>query len=329
MFPTPNGVTMNKNTLLTRSCLIAASALLVVTTAGCTNSETPEPAANASGGAAQVLGGGGQQAAMAVKADPAVEALLPAGIKASGTMKLVTDPTYAPIDFTDNTGKIIGLEPDMALAVANKMGVKIDITKGDFNGILAGLESKRYDASWAAFSITSERTAVVDMVSYMKGGTSVLVKKGTEGDFHGTLDLCGKTVTAQTGTTQALTVMPAFEKACTDAGKAAMTPLLLPQQDSANQAVASNRAQAMLADNALTAYYSQIQPEAFAQIDSILVDPSLVGVAMAKDDGQLAKAFTAAINSLMADGSYAKILEAWNLGPSAIKSSEVNPAVAN
>jgi len=320
---------MTKNTLLTRTALVISCAALVFTASGCTNSEAPEPVVNSSDGPAQVLGGGGQDAAKAVQPDAAVQALLPANIKAAGTMKLVTDPTYAPIDFTDNSGNIIGLEPDMALAVANKMGIKIEITKGDFNGILAGLESKRYDASWAAFSITPDRTAVVDMVSYMKGGTSVIVKRGTEGDFHEMLDLCGKTVTAQTGTTQALTVMPAFEKACTDAGKKPITPLLLPQQDSANQAIASNRAQAMLADNALTAYYSQIQPDAFAQIDSILVDPSLVGVAMAKGDGQLSKAFQAAIQSLMNDGSYAKIMGAWNLAPSSIKASEINPTVAS
>lgn len=316
-----------KNNLLTKSCLVAVSALLVAASTGCTNSETPPAATNASGTAKPALGAGGQQAALAVKADASVQALLPADIKSKGTMTLVTDPTYAPIDFTDNSGKIIGLEPDMALAVANKMGVKINLTKGDFNGILAGLQSKRYDASWAAFSITPARTQIVDMVSFMKGGTSVMVKKGNEGQYHDVLDLCGKTVTAQTGTTQALNVMPKFEKQCTDAGKPPITPLLLPQQDSANQSVASNRAQAMLADNALTAYYSQIQPDAFAQIDSILVEPSLAGVAMAKGDGQLAKSFQKAIESLMADGTYAKIMSAWNLAPSEIKTSEINPTV--
>ncbi len=319
---------MIKSKLVKHSCIFALSAVLLAATAGCTNTETPVPMESASGAAATLLGEGGQAAAQAVKPDPAVQSLLPATITAKGKMLLVTDPTYAPIDFTDSTGAIIGLEPDLALAVANKMGIKIEITKGDFNGILAGLQSQRYDASWAAFSITADRTAVVDMVSFMKGGTSVMVKKGTEGSYTGVLDLCGTTVTAQTGTTQALIVLPDFEKQCTDAGKAAITPLLLPQQDSANQSIASGRAQAMLADNALTAYYSQVQPDAFAQIDSILVEPSLAGVAMAKGDGELAKAFQAAIQSLIDDGTYAKIMAAWNLTPSAVATAEINPTPA-
>ncbi|MDJ0356868.1 transporter substrate-binding domain-containing protein [Paenarthrobacter sp. PH39-S1] len=101
----------------------------------------------------------------------------------------------------------------------------------------------------------------------------------------------------------------------------------MPQQDSANQSFASNRAQAMLADNALTAYYSQVQPESFAQIDSILVEPSLAGVAMAKGDGEPAKAFQAAVQSLIDDGTYGKIMAAWNLTPSAVKTAEINPTV--
>jgi polar amino acid transport system substrate-binding protein len=161
----------------------------------------------------------------------------------------------------------------------------------------------------------------------MQSGTSVMVKKGNEGQYHDVLDLCGKTVTAQTGTTQALNVLPKFERQCTDAGKPAITPLLLPQQDSANQSIAANRAQAMLADNALTAYYSQIQPDAYAQIASILVEPSLAGVAMAKGDGGLSKAFQKALQSLIDDGTYGKIMAAWNLAPSAIKTAEINPNV--
>ncbi|MEO6309153.1 MAG: ABC transporter substrate-binding protein [Leifsonia sp.] len=319
---------MITSNVLTKSCSLAVAALLIAAFTGCSNTESPPAAVDSAGVAVPALGQGGSEAAQAVKADAKVEALVPADMKSAGSMQLVTDPTYAPIDFTDSTGKIIGLEPDLALAVGNKMGIKINISKGDFNGILAGLQSKRYDASWAAFSITPDRTAVVDMVSFMRGGTSVMVKKGNEGSYKTALDLCGKTVTAQTGTTQALTVLPAFEKQCTDAGKTPITPLLLPQQDSANQSIASNRAQAMLADNALTAYYSQVQPEAFAQIDSILVEPSLAGVAMAKGDGQLANAFQAAIQSLIDDGTYATIMGAWNLTASSVTTSEINPEVA-
>ncbi|WP_115789674.1 transporter substrate-binding domain-containing protein [Arthrobacter silvisoli] len=307
--------------------LIAAAAIsfLALTTA-CTNTEGPAPAASSDGAA---RGKSGQELAQAVQADPKVQELVPAAIKSKGKLTLVTDPTYAPIDFTDEKGNIVGLEPDMALAVAKKMGVTIAIEKGDFNGIIAGIEAKRYDASWAAFSITEERKAKVNMVSFMQGGTSVMVRKGNPLGINSELDLCGKTVAAQTGTTQALNVLPAFDKKCVDAGKDKPTSLLLPQQDNVNQSVAAGRAQALIADNALTAYYAQLQPDAFTSVDSILVEPSLSGVVSTKNDGGLAKAFQAAIQSLMDDGTYAGIMEAWNLKSGIVEKAEVNPTAGS
>lgn len=310
--------------------LIAAAAIsfLALTTA-CTNSEGPAPTASSNGAAGGESGKTGQEIAQAVQADPKVQELVPAAIKSKGKLTLVTDPTYAPIDFTDEKGNIVGLEPDMALAVAKKMGVTIAIEKGDFNGIIAGIEAKRYDASWAAFSITEERKAKVNMVSFMQGGTSVMVRKGNPLGINSELDLCGKTVAAQTGTTQALNVLPSFDKKCADAGKEKPTALLLPQQDNVNQSVAAGRAQALVADSALTAYYAKIQPDAFTSVDSILVEPALSGVVSTKNDGGLAQAFQAAIQSLMDDGTYAKIMESWNLKSGIVNKAEVNPTVGS
>ncbi|WP_427132067.1 ABC transporter substrate-binding protein [Pseudarthrobacter sp. S9] len=308
-----------------RSLLAAAMVSLVAATAACTNAE----GASATGAGTAAGGQSGQELAQSVQVDPKVQALVPDAIKSKGTLSLVTDPTYAPIDFTDDQGKIIGLEPDMALAVAKKMGVGISIDKADFNGILAGIQAKRYDASWAAFSITAEREQVVNMVSYMQAGTSVLVKKGNPAGVNAVLDLCGKTVAVQTGTTQALAVLPSFEEQCTAAGKEKPTGLILPQQDNVNQAVASGRAQALLADNALVAYYAKLQPDAFTPIDAILVDPSPYGVVSAKDDSGLAKAFHAAIQSLIDDGTYAKVMESWGLKSGELSKAELNPVVGS
>ncbi|MDQ0819537.1 polar amino acid transport system substrate-binding protein [Arthrobacter sp. V4I6] len=304
---------------------VAAISFLALTTA-CTNAEGSPP--TASGNEAK-SGQSGQELAQGVQPDSTVQELVPAAIKGKGSLTLVTDPTYAPIDFTDEQGKIVGLEPDMALAVAKKMGLTIAIEKADFNGILAGIEARRYDASWAAFSITEERKDKVNMVSYMRGGTSVMVRKGNPLGIQSEMDLCGKTVAAQTGTTQALNVLPAFEKKCADAGKDKPVSLLLPQQDNVNQSVAAGRAQALVADNALTGYYAQLQPDAFTSVDSILVEPSLSGVVSPKDDGGLSKTFQAAIQSLMDDGTYAKIMESWNLKSGILNKSEVNPSVGS
>ena len=58
-----------------------------------------------------------------------------------------------------------------------------------------------------------------------------------------------------------------------------------------------------------------------------MVEPTLAGVAMAKGDGGLSKAFQAAIQSLIDDGTYGKIMAAWNLAPAVVTTAEINPTV--
>jgi polar amino acid transport system substrate-binding protein len=299
---------------------IAALTLAAIgaTSAGCSNTESTADAAHQAG-----IGVGGRQKAEAVKADPKIAALVPKTIADAGVLTVVTDPTYAPMEFTDDKGAIVGLDADVAVAVAHRMGLDATFEKGDFNGIIAGIEAGRYDASWASFSVTPDRQRRVDMVSYINSGTSVLVPHGNPDKVGAITDLCGKTVAAQTGNTAALTTLPAFQKDCAAAGRPKITELILPQQDNVNQAVSTGRADALLADSALTAYYAQLQPDAFTQVDDIFVQPALLGAITKKNTG-LAAAIEAAVGSLIADGTYAEILDAWGLGAAAIDKSGVN-----
>ncbi|HJQ03828.1 MAG TPA: ABC transporter substrate-binding protein [Nocardioides sp.] len=302
--------------------LIAALALtaLGASAAGCSNTESTADAATAQG-----VGVGGRAAADAVLTDPAAQKLVPSAVASRGTLTVVTDPTYAPMEYTDDKGAIVGFDADVADAVAHKLGLKVSFDKGDFNGIIAGVQAGRYDASWASFSVTPDREQKVDMVSYVKSGTSVLVRHGNPDNIAKVTDLCGRTVAAQTGNTAALTTLPGFQKTCAEAGLGKIDELILPQQDNVNQAVSTGRADALLADSALVAYYAQLQPDAFSQVDGIFVEPALLGAITKKGTG-LAPAIEAAVQSLIDDGTYAKILTAWGLSAAAVDEAGVNQA---
>lgn len=322
-----------RHVVVSKAAVLVTAALMMVGLAACTNTESPGGATSAppssSGStpsAESTLGSGGHAAAMAVTKDATIAALVPEDIRKSGVLTLVTDPTYAPIDFTNDAGDIIGLEPDIALAVANKMGLRMQNSRADFNGILAGLQSHRWDASFASFSITADRTKVVDMVSFMSDTTAVMTQKGNPHHITSEDKLCGLTVSVQTGTTQALSSIPEFQKNCAAKGLKAVNPMVVPQQDSANQALISGRAQAMVADRALVAYYTLLKPDAYDIAPGISIDPSLIGVAMPKGDGTLAKAFQAALQSIIDDGTYRKILTSWNLEGAAVTTAQIDPA---
>jgi polar amino acid transport system substrate-binding protein len=169
---------------------------------------------------------------------------------------------------------------------------------------------------------------VLNLVTYLLGGTSALVKAGNPAAIKEPLDLCGRTVAAQNGTTQAQGVMDGLQQQCAAAGRPAIVATVLPQQTNVNQAVATGRADAMLADNTAVGYQAKMQPDLFESVDSILIRPSAAGIAVAKDNPQLAAAFAATYNALIADGTYADILGRWEIPNAAITKSEINPVTS-
>ena len=303
-----------------RTALLIGATLAVLGTAACSNNPDAEGAAGAerSGMPETPLQIKGQK-------DDALLARFPEAIRTSGVLTLAADPTYPPSTFKDPQGTIVGISADFAAAVKARTGLDVKWVEVPFDGMLAGLRAHRFDASWSGWNVTAERLQVLNIVTYMNGGTSVLVKKGNTAGIAQETDLCGRTVTAQTGTFQAQTVLENLQAECGKAGRPAVVPLLIPQQTNVNQALATGRADVALADNTLVAYQARVQPDLFEAVPSILIAPRRVGVATPKDATQLADALAATYNALIADGTYAAILDRWGISNSAVAAAEVNP----
>ena len=314
-----------KKAFVRSGAVIGALGLLLASSACSTNTDSPAPDGDGDDtSSVSDIPTSGTDAANAVEADPAVQELVPEALLEAGVIRIVNDPTYAPMEFTADDGNIVGLDADLALAAANAMGLEIEWSIVTFDGILAGIEAGRYDATFSSFSVTDDRLQSVDMVSYFSSGTAIMVPKGEAGDYTESTDLCGKTVGVQTGTTQALEILPGIDEECASAGLDAIDMMILPAQDNVNQAVASGRADAMVADNALVAYYAQLQPDAYEAVPGLLFDEAPIGVAMPKlDDGEsLVPAFEAAFQSIIADGTYQAVFEAWQLQDSMLEAPE-------
>jgi polar amino acid transport system substrate-binding protein len=301
-----------------RKIAAVAMAIAALATAACSNNDATGAQAADTGLPSTLID---VQSAV----DPALKAMFPKDIQTSGVLQVATDPNYPPSAFKNSSGTIIGVGADFTAAITAKTGLRFKWVEVPFDGMLGGLQAKRFDASWSAWSVTPERAEVLNLVTYLQGGTSALVKAGNPKGIKNSLDLCGLTVAAQSGTVQAQTDMDGLQKQCGTAGKAKITAMLLPQQTNVNQAVSTGRADAMLADNTAVAYQAQLQPDLFQSVATILLRPSAAGIAIRKDNLQLAKALSATYNALIADGTYAKILARWNISNSAITKSEINP----
>src|SRR2546423_2121972 len=102
-------------------------------------------------------GGGKKKAKVATNsgADKTIAAEVPANIKSKGTLTVASDASYAPNEFIGPDGHtVVGMSPDLARALAQVMGLKINDVNAGFDTIIPGLQSGKYDLGVSSFSDT-------------------------------------------------------------------------------------------------------------------------------------------------------------------------------
>src|SRR5436190_13675041 len=221
---------------------------------------------------------------LTVQADPSVASQVPAAIKSKGTLTVAADATYPPDEFIASDGKtVIGMDADLANALASLMGLKASIQNATFEAIIPGLAAGKYDLGMSSFTDTKEREATVDFVTYLQAGSSIYVK-GEGGPDLTSLDaLCGHKVSAERGTTQSDQI-DTQNKKCTSEGKPGVTPVILPDQNGVNLAVTSGRADAAMADSPVASYIAE-KSNGQLKVTGGPFPPEPYGIAIPKDSG--------------------------------------------
>ena len=257
---------------------------------------------------------------------PAASAVagVPAELKAKGTLTVATDATYPPMEFTAGDGRtVIGMDPDLITAVAEKMGLKVKIVNATFDGILPGLAAGKYDIGVAAFTDTKEREKTVDFVTYFTAGTSFFVKADGGPGIATRDDLCGHKVAVEKGTIQ-VDDATAQDKKCKAGGKPAVDVLTFPDQNGANLALSSGRADVGMGDSPVVAYIAKKSGGRFKVVGDSY-DTAPYGVAIPKGNG-LAEPLLDAMKRTIADGDYDSILDKWGLADGAVDEPAINAA---
>jgi len=266
-----------------------------------------------------------------VSSDPKVVAQVPSSIKSGGTLTVAADATYAPNEFIASDGHtVIGMDADLAKAIAQVMGLNADVKNVTFDSIIPGLAANKYDLGMSSFTITKEREKTVDFVSYAQAGTSFFVKAQGGPDIHSLADLCGQKVAAERGTTQEADAT-AQDKKCKAQGKPGVTVSVFPDENGVNLALSSGRATVAMADSPPAAYAVE-QSNGLFKVSGSQYGVAAYGIAMPKNSG-LAKPVQSALKVLMSDGTYKKIFDYWGLNsasstsgcPCAITKPEINP----
>ena len=248
---------------------------------------------------------------------------LPAKIKAAGKIVVGVDATYAPNEFLAADGKTVeGMDVDLFNAVAQKFGVTVDWVPANFDSIILGVNSGKYDIGVSSFTINDKRKQQVNMVSYFNAGTQWAVLKGNPKKVDPE-NACGLSIGVQKGTVQ-IDDLTARSTKCTAAGKKAITQIVEEAQAKVTADVVSGKADAMLADSPIGLYAVKQtggQLEAVGQV----YDAAPYGFVLPKTETDFAQAIVDALKALDASGDYKKALSTWGNETGAISDFAVNP----
>jgi polar amino acid transport system substrate-binding protein len=246
-----------------------------------------------------------------VQADPKLEAELPAAVRSSGSLILGTTQTPGtsglPHGGENAAGQDIGLDVDLRNAVAKELGITWNVQYGTFPTVIPGVQNGKFDVGQDNFGATKEREQVVDFATYLNDGQSFLGASGIKTDSVTSLtDLCGYNVATSPGST--------FQQILTDGAAHLAAPIIL--------GLGNGKIDIYFGPTLALKYDALHLPNTkyLGQISS-----TPVGFVTAKGS-PIAKALSDAVNHLIADGDYARILAKWGVAGSGITGSVINPS---
>jgi polar amino acid transport system substrate-binding protein len=253
--------------------------------------------------------------------------MLPEDIQSAGAVKIGTEALYPPFEsFAEDNKTIVGLDPDLANALGQVLGIDVTMTHTAFDGLLTALDGGRFDLVMAAITDTKERQAQYDFVDYFTTGQAIVVKKG-ETSISSIEDLCGKNVSVLTASTQERLLGEFNANQC---ASNQIKVTALPNDKDALLQVQTGRADASFTQDAVGRYNARTVGggNQFEVANSEPVLPVPVGIVFAKNDTQLRDSFKAALEEIIANGTYDQILEKNDLVSGANTGATINGGTA-
>jgi len=222
-------------------------------------------------------------------------------------VRIGTEGAYPPFNYYDKDGNLVGFDIDIANALCDAANFDCTFVEQDWDGIIPGLQAKKYDAIIASMSITPARDEVVDFTKkYYNTPGRFVVLKGDEFDITPESGLDGKRVGVQGATTHENFVRATWPKA---------EVVTYGTQDEANADLVSSRVDLVMADSVvlLEGFLKTDQGECCEFFGESYNTPEFhgegAGIAVREGDTELVEAFNAAIDKIRSDGTYQKINE--------------------
>jgi polar amino acid transport system substrate-binding protein len=226
--------------------------------------------------------------------------------KASGVLKIGTETAFAPFDFIDG-GTHTGLNMDLMNEVAKEMGVKVEWTTLPWEGVLPGLEAKKFDMVTGPVTITKARMERYRFTPPIAEATVALLKRKGDKTVMKPEDIAGKPV----GGGKASAQLAQLKTYAESLGKADVREY--PGNNEAYADLAAGRIVAVGNSLPNISYVAQQRSDTFEVVKPAFGLKTYFGYVARKDDdsAKLMDAITAAMLKIKGDGRLAKIQKKW------------------
>lgn len=222
-------------------------------------------------------------------------------IKEKGELTIGLDDTFPPMEYRNDKNELVGFDIDFAEAIAKELGVKVKFVPSAWDGILPGLDAKRFDIILSSMNVTEEREKQVDFVEYFGAGQIVAVKAGNPLNIQSVNDLKGKVVGVQMGSTG--------ETAADSIEDTKEVKKYNTNTDVFND-MGLGRVDAAVIGEMVGRYYMTSSPGVFEVVgESFQIQP--MGIAVRKGDTELREALETTVQNLKDNGTLAEISEEW------------------
>jgi polar amino acid transport system substrate-binding protein len=292
-------------------CVVAAAGLIA---AGCSGTAaTASPPATVAASPSTPASAAASPSAVASPSASSIAA--PTSLLKAGELSNCVDIEYSPMEFyqPSDPNTPVGFDVQSFQAVAAKLGLTPKIVSTAFDGLIPALQAGRCDIVWTALYINDTRLKVADAVPYFKSSHQVMVPTGNPKNIKSEMDLCGKTISIQSGGL-VQEASKAASDACVAAGKPAITVQGYAKVPDELQQIVIGRVDAVWETDTAVADFRLKNPGKY-DIAFTVAGNFTYGVYYGKGKADLGTALSAALKALKDDGSLATIATKYNLDP--------------
>ncbi len=213
-------------------------------------------------------------------------------------LHMATEGTFPPYEYYDN-GQLVGIDIEVAGAIAEKLGMKLETTDIAFESIIPGVQAGKYDIGMAGVTVSEERLQQVNFSdSYATGVQVVIVKEG--GKVQSLDDMADAIIGTQSGTT-------GFIYASSDFGDDHVKSFT--KTTDAVEALKNGQVDCVLLDNAPAEALVDANPDAGLSILETAYTVEDYAIAINKENTDLQAKINAALAELVADGTLQSIID--------------------